>query len=280
MYKYTQVIPSDCLKPFIECFWIMKKSNSGKPLTNVLAPNACSEVVFAGGYGYKRYDKKNDVINFVEGLQVIGPRSNYIEVTEIQDGSIDIGFIFKPYGLKPFVNEVRQLVNKVFSLNEIISKPNFDLNNNIRKEIDAYKKIELLENYFENLINPKNEINSIIEEAVSNIHTLKGNIKIYELQRNLKVSKSTLERIFYRNIGISPKEFTDIWRLNYFINSQKVNQADLLTELAFDYGFFDQSHFIKFFKKHTGNTPKGYFSSDYNLTNISSIEVENRFRVY
>lgn len=280
MYKYTQLHPAKKLSPYFECYWIMEKNNSGEPIRSILAPNACSEIVVVGGSGYCRNDKKTGSKHFVKGVRVIGPRSNYVEVTEIQDGTVDIGFVFKPYGLKPFVDEVRQKVNKVFSIDEFINNKESNLSIRILEETLVLKKIELLENYFISLIDPIPAINPIIKKAISNIHATTGNIKVHELRKKLNVSKSTLERVFYKNIGISPKEFSDIWRLNYLINSQEGKQTNELTELAFDYGFFDQSHFIKFFKKYTGNTPKNYFSSDYDLTRINSTEVENRFEVY
>jgi len=34
-----------------------------------------------------------------------------------------------------------------------------------------------------------------------------------------------------------------------------------LTALAYDFGYFDQSHFIKDFKLFTGKTPSGFFKS-------------------
>jgi AraC-like DNA-binding protein len=34
-----------------------------------------------------------------------------------------------------------------------------------------------------------------------------------------------------------------------------------LTAMAYDYGYFDQSHFIKDFKSFTGRTPLQYFKT-------------------
>lgn len=280
MYKYTQILPSKKLSPYIECFWIMGKGDSGRSITDVIVPNACSEIVVIEGNGYERLDLKHKTTRLVKGINLIGQRSNYFKLAEIQDGTTDIGFRFKPYGLKSFIDEVRLFTNEIVPINTVFDDWSIQLEIDIQNERNVLNKVKILQNFLECQVKTAPKVNQKIEKGVSIVHCTKGNIKVQELQRKLGVSKSTLKRLFYCNIGISPKEFVDIWRLNYLINSRRESHNNHLTELALDYGFFDQSHFNKTFKKFTGNSPRRYFSSRFNLTSVTSEEVEKRNNIY
>lgn len=48
-------------------------------------------------------------------------------------------------------------------------------------------------------------------------------------------------------IGLTPKEFCRIEKLNYFIRTYKQESEGTLTELTYKCGYYDQSHLIKYF---------------------------------
>ena len=79
------------------------------------------------------------------------------------------------------------------------------------------------------------------------------------LLQTLFVSERTLERKFNQTIGITPKHFIDIVRLNTSAKIlQRMKEKHRLAGVAYECGYFDQSHFIKDFKKITGVTPQQY----------------------
>lgn len=96
----------------------------------------------------------------------------------------------------------------------------------------------------------------LVVRALELIYKTKGNIKIRELSNELNISQSPLEKRFRKVLGASPKKFASIIR---FKNILKRDPDSSLMALAYDAGFYDQSHFIKEFKKFTGDTPEDYF---------------------
>ena len=64
----------------------------------------------------------------------------------------------------------------------------------------------------------------------------------------------TLERVFRREIGISPKFYGRIQRLNAFIRRLRLVQNDW-SEIAFDLGYSDQAHLIRDVVQLTDYTP-------------------------
>jgi AraC-like DNA-binding protein len=96
----------------------------------------------------------------------------------------------------------------------------------------------------------------LVINALHLIYQRKGNIRITELSAQLNISQSPLEKRFRKIVGASPKKFASIVR---FKNILRRDLDSPLTETGYDAGFYDQSHFIKEFKKFTGDTPEDYF---------------------
>ena len=73
--------------------------------------------------------------------------------------------------------------------------------------------------------------------------------------KKLDVSERTLRRHFIDNLGISPKHYIRIVRLqNLMMKANDVWQPDW-SDLALECGYADQAHMILDVKKMTGKTP-------------------------
>jgi transcriptional regulator GlxA family with amidase domain len=81
--------------------------------------------------------------------------------------------------------------------------------------------------------------------------------RIDDLAMYIGLSQSALERRFRRVIGVSPKRFASLARLRHAAQLQAAG-ADLTT-VAHTSGYFDQSHFIKEFRRITGSAPSAFF---------------------
>lgn len=97
-----------------------------------------------------------------------------------------------------------------------------------------------------------------MQQAIKLINTSKGNITIDFLASNTCLSRKQFERIFQAHIGISPKQYLKIVRFQNAIFIKQNSKAITLTDLAYESGYYDQSHFIKEIKDLAGKTPKNY----------------------
>ncbi|MEJ6571010.1 MAG: helix-turn-helix domain-containing protein [Akkermansiaceae bacterium] len=83
------------------------------------------------------------------------------------------------------------------------------------------------------------------------------NVSIAEIAQRYNMSRSSFERLFTQHAGQSPSKF----RLNLRIEKAKELLGDpsvMLSELALQCGFCDQSHFTRVFRQHLGQTPSQY----------------------
>ena len=126
---------------------------------------------------------------------------------------------------------------------------------------DVYAASEVIEEINADSLNLF-DYNMTILESIEHIKESNGTISIREIYSLLNISKSKLEQHFNRDVGLTPKEFCKIEKLNYFINSYKSDTSQSLTELTYQCGYYDQSHLIKDFKYFLDTSPKKFFLSE------------------
>jgi AraC-like DNA-binding protein len=178
-----------------------------------------------------------------------------------------IGIVFNPLGINHFINRpLSEIVTESISefdyfgmsLDEI-AKEVFDKENLIDKRIS-------LDNFFLNKYSSISD--DRIVNAVGEILDSEGSIKIKDLAQQLNISRETLLRIFKKHLCYSFEEFKSVVRfrraLEYYVeNEVKPN----LTNVAIENQYYDQSAFVKHFKKVTGLSPKKFFSSLHDIGN-------------
>lgn len=97
-----------------------------------------------------------------------------------------------------------------------------------------------------------------IQLAINLILKSKGTIRIKDLRNEIHITERTFERQFAAQTGITPKQFAKI--VQFHASYKKLSEKDYerLTDIVFETGFADQSHFIRIFKTFTGTTPSNF----------------------
>lgn len=134
------------------------------------------------------------------------------------------------------------------------------------KKYIATKNIRKILEFVDNFITHKNVNKSLkkdqtVFKSIKIMKKKNGNVLVKDIYTQMGVCKSTLEDKFNKDIGISPKEFCKIEKLNHFFANTESNDKQLtLTELAYKSGYYDQSHLIKDFKFYLDDSPKRFLS--------------------
>lgn len=98
----------------------------------------------------------------------------------------------------------------------------------------------------------------LIQRAVQRIDYTNGLLPVGQLTDGLHTTERSLERRFEQVMGIGPKQFSRIVRLQHSLKLHRQTPSLSLTELAYSAGYYDQSHFIREFGQLAGITPKQY----------------------
>jgi len=121
------------------------------------------------------------------------------------------------------------------------------------------EKIKIISDLILQLIESnKIEPDDRIQQAISLILQHDGKVTIKNLLDQLYITERTFERNFMSQVGLTPKQFARIIQFQSSLSQMTKANYDRLLEIGHDSGFSDQSHFIRAFKKYTGQTPSYY----------------------
>lgn len=251
--KIEKVPPSDILKPYVESFMIIETDHK---ITNRILPEPILTM------GFRLNGKTYSGLSVNEKL----PPFTITGVTKTHrmiryDANSGVLLVrFKPGGALAFFKEpLNEFSGLSIGLDDIIEKTSILKTEDLLAEASTNKeRIKIVESFLLANIRPAS-CDPRVSAAVSVIRSLKGNLRIKELASRLSINVNSLEKKFRAQIGVSPKQYASILRLKSVINSYSA-EVDL-TEITYDAGFFDQSHFIKDFKAFTGENPLRFFKS-------------------
>ena len=124
---------------------------------------------------------------------------------------------------------------------------------------DPHATVEILADYFNALLkNASVNLDHSIQLATNLILKSGGILPIKEVRSRLYVAERTFERQFKKEIGVTPKQFAKIIQFSSSLNQITDEAYVRLTEVSYNNGYADQSHFIRTFKRYTGQTPKEF----------------------
>ncbi|GAA0192623.1 helix-turn-helix domain-containing protein [Fulvivirga kasyanovii] len=101
--------------------------------------------------------------------------------------------------------------------------------------------------------------------AIGEISASHGKLSLRELSKRMNLSERTIERKFREAIGITPKLYSRLCQFQSSLRYLKQNNIDKLSDVAFEFEFSDQSHFIRTFKEFSGFTPNNYIRTSKEL---------------
>lgn len=130
--------------------------------------------------------------------------------------------------------------------------------------------IQDLEAFMQKKMDQHAKIDPVVDASIALIRHVRGDIRVKELNEELGVCKSTLEEKFNRNLGLSPKEFCKIEKINQFLDNYQIHKDEMtLTQLTFKSGYYDQSHLIKEFRYFVDLSPRKY------LKEVNKLQLES-----
>lgn len=107
----------------------------------------------------------------------------------------------------------------------------------------------------------KQKLDLQINKAIQIILNQKALITVQDLSDALHMTVRTLERRFIKEVGVSVKDFIQIIKFQQSFEQLTLKEHQKLTDIVYDNGFADQSHFIRLFKAFTGQTPSKFKST-------------------
>jgi AraC-like DNA-binding protein len=121
---------------------------------------------------------------------------------------------------------------------------------------ESAKQVKIITEFLSQLTKHTiNQKEQKIQLAIIMIMECQGKITVKTLTQKLHTTERTLQRRFEEYVGVSPKQFAKIIQFQSSFNHISEDAFTKLTEVVYENGYADQSHFIRSFKKFTGQNP-------------------------
>ncbi|NQX42408.1 AraC-type DNA-binding protein [Pedobacter steynii] len=171
-----------------------------------------------------------------------------------------IGICFFPNALKSvFGLNANELTDTCIDLDLFATEQGYYLREQLLNMGNVSEQINMLCAYiFAQIRKNDHKIDAQTDYVLSMMIRSKGTISLKALQKDLKVSERSLERKFKQHVGISPKMFSRICGFQASLSQLKNNEYEKLSDIAYENGYSDQSHFIRTFKEFAGFSPYQY----------------------
>jgi AraC-like DNA-binding protein len=164
---------------------------------------------------------------------------------------------FKPMGLQKMTGFCEaDLTNRIVKAELIFGDEVAKVWNELDEMSDPEEKKKCVERFMLQKVNPVRNRFDEIDGVVGYIKRRNGLTTIKEICSSMCVQRRTIERLFRKHLGLSPGEYSRIFRLNYVFLEAMENRC--LSNLAIACGYYDQAHFTNDFKKMTGITPEAF----------------------
>ena len=255
-FRFNSVMPHLSLQPYIAKMWVFESSGR-LPVQErkLIVPNANFKLTFSyrngivanvGDKTFSQCENELTLTGMIDTPVILDPSD------DAQTGTIIIEF--NPQGAYRFFRlPYTEVKNQIIGLSDLVGKRAEALRVQLAEAGSVAIRLQLLQNFLIKLLE-NSEADQIYDYCISRILNTNGHVSVAQLEKETGYSARWLHRKFAENLGTGAKNFSEIVRFKQFyqVYSGGANLESLKAEI-YDH-YYDQSHFIRAFKRFTGTT--------------------------
>ncbi len=258
------------LRQYILFFWELKIDNA--ELNHWLVPQRNVNMRFNLS-DTPHYIRQGESESRLEDVYFPGLQSCFLNSCLKVSGDIDVlGICFAPDGFHPFIKiPGAELRDQVLGANEIGLKVADKITEQLKEALCTDERLGILERELLMMMKPACQPPGnfrLIFEALKqprNFHS------INTLCSRYNISLRQVERMFNRYVGLPASTYCALNRFHKSLNQLLRSDYSKLSDLAYDNEFFDQTHFIKEFRRFAGNTPGKFARNGNSILQIGKL---------
>jgi len=253
--KLTFVPARPELREYVTKIWLFENNNGLINHGTLIAPNGRCKIIIPYKNSLTTTSVDRTRICREGDIVFIGIRDMPVRLGSPVGESGSIGIEFTTAGAYRFLPfPMSEIVNDLFSFSDLYGAHGNEILKKVREFQRSEQKLNAIQDFLYERLQTINRNNLIIDHSVNFISSNCGLSSIRELERRTGYTKRYLDILFKDHLGISPKTFSTIVRFQSFYKHLP-EQGDSATNGRVSELYYDQSHFIKEFKRYTGHTP-------------------------
>lgn len=243
---YREYFPQAALQNYIECFWTGGAASSK---AHQVLPDGCMDILFRIPRSGVKEKASAYVVGTMQSAIWVPPSE-----TEI------VAVRFKAGGAAPFLRiPAYELTDKAEPL-EYFFGPSANVILDKLLHADPQNRVTLLQAELMNRLSLLGPADKIIIPLVERLLRVEAIPTVNALSKIAGVGTRQLERKFLNSVGISPKMFLRVLRLQRATKRVREGHTENWAELAVSCGYYDQAHLNREFKLLTQETPTQYLA--------------------
>ena len=256
-FRFIPVTPHPVLSPYVAKMYVFESSGRLPALDKkLIVPNACLKLTLTyrngivaqiAGRPFIQHENELSITGLIDAPVLLDPQE------DTQTGTIIIEF--NPLGAyRLFHLSYAEVQNQIVEMTDLMGSRVKDIQSQLAEATTLNRKLQLLQNFLiKQLV--KASPDPIYDFCIHRISLSKGLVTVAQLEKETGYSSRWLHKKFLERLGTGPKNLSEIVRFKqvYEVFSTGVKLQGLKDHIYHYY--YDQSHFIRAFKRFTGTTP-------------------------
>ncbi len=251
--------PSPRISPFVRRIdGYVQRAPAATPTRHRQMPGPLVPFIISLGEPLRSAPAHDDRVEPYPGF-VAGLHDSYA-ITEFTGTMSGVQIDFTPPGMRMLLGgmPMHELTNRIVHLGDVLGPAGRDLTEQLQDDVDWDARFERLDAFIARRIERAPAPAEDVAFAWHRLQQTAGCISIGGLADELGYSRKQLIGRFRTHIGLTPKLAARIFRFEHarqlLQDADEINWADI----AFDAGYYDQSHLIRDFVEFSGSSPTDY----------------------
>jgi AraC-like DNA-binding protein len=245
------IIPAAAVSSYVHEIIVMDDDRLLQDMEIPLVAKGYPSIVFQG-----THSKAGDAI---EQLVLYGQNVQPFRLQASGDLFV-IAYFLHPWSLKYFFGfNAREVKDLCVDIGAMPPAKSMNLVEKLANACSLPARIRLMDDYVRKLsATSRRESDKAIIWSTLEMVKNRGLVSLTALQSELCVTERSFQRLFESHIGVPPKLFRKICQFNVAFEQFSRGHYEKLSDIAYNHGYSDQSHFIRVFKEFTLLTPGDY----------------------
>jgi len=267
--KFETHILKGTLSKYIESIFHFKDFVPDHSIERVVPTGHIFIIFELDGFERHTFDKDTLKSNATfTKVWISGMHKNYLSISAHQKSEMLV-IQFKPFGSYPFFHfPIHELNEKVLSAEKIFGNEILELREEILKKQTSKEKFNITESWlakrFQQDKIPSTKLLNILEKL-----QIESEANYSQVVENYSKTQKHLIDQFKKYFGLTPKVFHRISRFNNILQLINNKQTVSWSQIAYQFGYSDQSHFIKEFKEFSGFNPQEFIKQDFTQDEVN-----------
>ena len=258
--KVSFIQPAKQLSPYVALIWVFE-SRSGVPLADsrIIVPDGRAKIIVPYRNSLCAAVKTGLMSAQEHHILLVGIQTTPTTIASTAADTGTIGVELTPKGLYHlFKLSMHEITNRMISFEEVFGPWGARLQTRIGDADDLLEKITLLQSALTHLLEQNEKEYALFDHTLDLLVQTHGMISIQELAAHIGYTKRYVDRLFQEHVGVSPKSLASILRFQAVYQGWMQQRSPTFFRTHWPTYYYDQSHFIKEFKRFTGFTPQHY----------------------